>query len=269
MGQLHLESIREKTAALFAKDISEDSIQGLLFNEALIAYDDEKAIEKKKQGLLEGKFGYQGNREAAYAFNDTLILQGNAKAIEHKLRGWAPSGYWYHHFLYGNPTKSKEFIETLVSQGHSRAIQFKIEGLAEGAYGYEQNLGAAKELLDSFVTQGHYRAIDLKFSALADGKFGYEADTEAAYTFMDNLISQGNLTALQYKLNLLMDGGGGTIYPQDPTLIPSLIDALIAKESTSRLGHVLKAFAMKVGTLGFKLDQKAANDSIRWHQIAY
>jgi hypothetical protein len=129
-----------------------------------------------------------------------------------------------------SPVLSKKFIETLADQGNDSAIHLKLEGLSEGRDGFEKNLESARDFNETWVNQGHEEAIGRKIEGLLMGTNGYQ---------------------------------------QNPDQVAPTIEVLIANEKAQRIGHTLKALGMKYGILGFKRDNKAANEYIRAHYVGY
>jgi hypothetical protein len=235
-----------------------------MFNDTLVAQGNKDAIARQINGLKYGRCGYERNYAAAVTLNETLIAQGEEDAIRRKLNGLEYGWYGYEK----NPVAAVTFNETLIAQGDEDAIRRKLERLEHGGYGYEKNLTALKEFIEASVAEDNKDAIERKLEGLKYGWYGYEANHAALQAFNETLVAQGNKEAISRKIQGLLHRSIYG-YERNHALVPPMIEGLIQNEKTSRLGHYLKAFAMKYGILGFAKNDEDANAYIRDYQIAY
>ena len=131
-------------------------------NETLCEQGDEKAINRKIQGLTKGEYGYKKNPKAAVAYIETLVEQGVEAAMHIKLCGLTFGTYGYEK----NPELAFALNEYWIEQGNEKAIERKIDGLLKGNYGYKYNREAAIILIEELIKQGNKMAIDKKMTGL-------------------------------------------------------------------------------------------------------
>jgi len=252
---------RIKTSYGYKKDLSAlKKFRELLITkeELPIKKGDQRAIERKLEGLEYGRYGYEKDLEAARMFNESLVEKGDPKAIWRKIEGLAGTrvcSWGYQKDL----EAARELNESLVEKGDQEAIERKLEGLECGRYGYEKDLEAARKLIESLVEKGDPKAIEKKISGLDRGYYGYEKDPKAARRFNESLVEKGDQKAIERKIFGLNGGYYG--YEEDPVATRELNESLVEKGDLEAIKRKIESHSSincKFELYGYKRDSKAA-----------
>jgi hypothetical protein len=234
------------------------------FIEKLVKKGNSTAIKRKICGLLEGKYGYNKSPEDARDFNDFLVEKDDSEAFERKFSGLYSGGYGYEK----NLTAAREFNELLVERGDQKAISTKIIGLAEGDHSYDKDLEAAKIVIESLGIQN---ANTWKYHGLLQGKYGYEKDLIAAREFNELLVERDDPEAIVRKIKGLTGEQYG--YKKDSSVVREFIESLLVRDFpiARAIAKYIKAFAMKYGIaeLGYEKDRESAIQFIKENYVPY
>jgi len=145
------------------------------FNEYLVAQGNEKARERKAEGLAEGLYGYPKAPEVAVAFNEKLINLGNEKARERKYEGLIFGRYGYSL----NLNAALIFNDNLVAQGSLNASIQKFKGLLIGQHPYPREY-SLHSFINELIQLGNPLGFYLYALGLKHGLFGIKQDVEEA-----------------------------------------------------------------------------------------
>jgi len=215
-------AIKEKATLLFtgfhAQSPSPEATKN--FIESLYWKANPTAIALKRDGLIEGKYGYDRDIKEGHGFNEYLIEKGNIEALEHKYSGLLHGSNGYE-----KDEKAATVVNgLLVERGSFTAIEYKVLGHLVGKYGYSKDPDAAK----LFIASLHdIEPLDSTFTALFNGWGGCEKDEKAAVRLNDMMAKEGYIRSIQRKAHGLVKGKYG--YKKNEKSARPFIDSFIRK----------------------------------------
>lgn len=223
------------------------------FNDSLVEKESLEAVERKVEGLAEGKDGYPKDPNAARELNESLVKKGNQEAIKRKIDGFFAGKYGYEK----KPQAAREFNESLVAKGDKKAISRKVEGLRWRGNGYKEDLDELREFNESLVAKGDPDAIERKISGLSNGNNGYPKDLNAARELNERLIiEKDDKNAIERKIYGLGVGSNG--YAKSPEAARELNDRLVEKGDKDAIER--KIVGLSNGVCGYNAQYQALKE---------